>query len=220
MKKIYFAVLAIMLLMSACAAAPDTTLTRENTTGDLSVDVTMTGANDLGEYNELMATMEEIYGVKLPENFITWEKLELFGPFSSFVLVDKEEMYYIYNIKNPRGRSVSLCIYHMPNGYLDQEVTEISLTEDMKAEMTDMLRIPGNDNVVIKRNGYQYRYYEGYLASIDWMIDGIQFDLCEFRYAFSKSGIPEGTFISRLLSVSEAESDAAFAELRQSLTAE
>lgn len=218
MKKTAIILLVVgCLLLSACTGT--SVLTEEGANlckGDMFF-------GDYSDYKEFFSSAKGLH-----KKFVTWDQVSVLGEVNTFTLVsvDPENYQYRYNIKiSSLGKSLTLYIFHTPeatytykDGELNQPVLQI-------AENTENLsRQPSQDfSFLIKRDIFIYSYIpDGTLMGILWEMNGILFELYDNSHKWKddrdewKTGVIN-SIMSGLLSVDEAEANAAFEEIKQAL---
>lgn len=203
MKRILIAsLLCAVLLLSACS----TIINKDGNDGYVAEACESNTVNSLEAYESYIESVQK----KRPPNFVPWSSLSQLGEFEAFSFNGYYD-FYTYGIRDSAGHFIKIHIDHSPELSATAKKTS-TVTNDM----TDMYRISGKDPAaVIKRGSYEYCYSYGSLDYIDWYADGIHFRLVGFWGSY-----PEGftnTHMMKVLSINEAEANAAFAEITKNL---
>ena len=177
-------------------------------TGELMSWVKVPVAYTWKEYYALMPSVH-----KLVPNFIHLESVSFFGNFLGFNPVPNSGgTQYAYTFGDTEGNDIQLLITHTTtqDSISTQEYPLASVTP----YMTSMRSAPVSENCIIVRNGVEYHYNKfGSMYTMVWHHNGVTYQIAGNLTQYNIS------IYNRLVSISEAEAAAAFAEIKQSLDA-
>ena len=150
----------------------------------------------VGEYTNF------INSKKLPENFVTYEKINQLGGFKNLIFLSaaRENDYssYVYTLVDSTGYEIAL--------YIDNLVTDdIVVSTDTIANINenDMRTIPEKNNRTFTTEGISYKYVAGELLSISWIDQGISFRICGSS-TLSDYPTTQSTFVGKMLNANVA----------------
>ena len=211
MRKLLLIWIAIfVLLLPACSAnqsigSENNLLTQGSAaTGELMLSwIQIPVAYTWEEYYTLMPSVCE-----LVPNFIHLESVSFFGNFLGFNPVPNSGgTQYSYTFGDTEGNCIELTITHTTtqDSISTQKYPLASVTPDM----TSMRYAPFSDNHIIVRNGAEYYYNKfGCLYTIVWHGNGVTCQLAGNITQYNTD------IYNRMVSISETEAAAAFAELK------
>jgi len=216
-KNVIASILLLCIFLSACSQPPTAGENPDmNQATEERID-SCSGPIDpstLEEYQSYLASVSE----KLPANFVTWDNLSHLGEFALFIFRGD---YYIYCIKDEAGYYFDVAIDHSPQR---ENTSSAKIYTDISG-LTNMYEIKWDDpSVIIKRDIYEYQYSRGTLDRIVWYSDGVKYSLEGNLSQYLKDNEPlvviqaSETRLGRLLSTDESVANAAFAEIKQSLS--
>lgn len=207
-KKIIFGALFLCLLLTACAQAepqvnlnssstvtthPTTVPTNESTTKSTTVPTTQTSSiqssvDVQGMLNfafvknyESYCSLLTRYCDTLPENFVTYEDLSIFG---EFIYFETLQWYldvgnipqYSYSFMSPAGETFKITITEGITSLgadTGKQITQLRSNDLRIIDMTGITEGPAH----IWINDVVYVYYSGSLRYLQWEHDGLIFEL-------------------------------------------
>ena len=151
------------------------------------------------DYQKFMAQCKE-----LPENFVAYEDLAIFGAFQVLTFsVFGDYEYYLYTLKDSTGFVLQISVDHTPN---QNESVQILAFE---SNAQDLRRYSsGNEGLEVYSKGeLRYYYASGDLIRISWVQDQIEYCVMG-GFEADLSAYPQNatdTVLSGLLSYQTAE---------------
>ena len=206
--KIFFVILICGMLLSGCSVAS------EEDSG-IHADKGSYYFTSISEYKEHIKT------ANIPENYITFDAVSCLGNFGSYSSNMGVVRSYRYSIDDPNGVMVGISIRHKPHYSWETEIKNAVLFPN---NLEDMRFITGlTDPACYIRHGLTYIYVggekAGSLVCVVWIEDSIEYVI---SMASVLADYPTGrreTIVSRLLSLDETVSKAAFTELKAHMRA-
>ena len=160
--------------------------------------------DDINEYQNYIEAEKN-----LPEDFVTAEKLSIFGSFEDFQIAPHELFVYAYDFLTENDNHIDLYITHVLSDNPPRTYDQLPVS----AAGSSMLTLAEKERGAIIRNGVEYRYNMGQLTSVRWTVDDIQFRI-EVDPSWSDySTLPTDSLLYRMLSVSETEFASALTEM-------
>lgn len=182
--------------------------TATTATGNSSSETPLTTLQTYDEY------IEFIEGRELPEEFVTYEMLKVFGEFDGLVMLCKVEYgdysFSFYSFIDEAGIDYHL---YVDCGRIGPTADPLPVIENVNT--SNMRRRSETDKGRYIYNGVEYAYVNGVLLSISWELDGRKFIL------YNDGGLglyPEDineTIVGRLMNTQNVES--VMAEIAASL---
>lgn len=206
-------IILVILLFAMSVFLLSCAVTQENTESMNSCATPWHSFRDYDKYHEYVR--QQILNGKLPSNFVPASAFFILGEFDSFVHTDYAPMYF-HEIIDSNNIKLEIWITHSPREVKRQLINLPDNTSDLRV----LYGIDGNAKYV--RHGLTYMYRpmanldEGVvgLDSVRWVEAGIEYSL-KPNGTFSKYPMDgEETILSRLLSIDENVSKAAFEELK------
>lgn len=211
MKNLMLIIVLLCLSLMVCACsnsnniASDTTnqnnlITNHEQKGDI---VTPHGGErplltfeSVGEYTDF------INSKKLPENFVTYEKINQLGDFKNLIFLsatgENDFSSYVYTLVDSTGYEIALYI---DNLVMDEIVVPTDTIANINAN--DMRTIPEKNNGTFTTKGISYKYVAGELLSISWIDQGISFKVCGSS-TLSDYPTTQSTFVGKMLNTNVA----------------
>lgn len=154
---------------------------------------------------------------KLPENFITAEKLRAFGEFDYFSseLFDKDSvLQYYYSLDAENGDSIGIIVWHTSYTTIEHsKPQEISIEEWADGSMRQLTQ--EEKGVLVRDKMVEYHYLNGQLTSIRWKTKDLVFKISISHGEWEYSKLTAGSLRQRLLSLSDEDFQSAVEELEQ-----
>jgi len=217
MKRVCLLFTLMMILMTACTPAQ----TQDSQTSGANAFHEILVLSNPEKYEAYISTK------RLPDDFVHWNSIAKLGVRIDFIPTKDFPSRYIYLFADRETltegtKTMQLEITHnvknekLPT-FKDYQI--VTVTRDMP-DMRMLLSASGPS--VIIRNGIEYQYQPLFdakpgdpagLNKIVWYHNGVRFELFGQIQTFS------GSLMNGLLSISETEAAAAFAEIKQSLDA-
>ena len=179
-------------------------ITNNEQNGDIEAsqggDRPMLSIESVGEYTDF------IKSTKLPENFVTYEKINQLGDFKFKFLVFLEEVHaieyksYLYTLVDSSGYEICLYIDNLET----VETDDINISTDT-VNAADMRTIAEKTSGTFTTDGISYKYVAGELLSISWIDQGIRYKLCGDPM-LSDYPATQSTFVGKLLNANVASS--------------
>ena len=169
-------------------------------------------------------------GIGIPEGFITFDRLSVFGQWNHFVFdclvpSGNHGIWYRYNLKMPAIDGTiehEICIYHQPEKTFGQSFikkrTKSKLTNADCENYESMYQIePRKEKFYIERNGVIYIYItRGELLCLTFELNGIQYYIDVSKPLLNS--LDKNSVLARLLSLDEDVAKEAYNEITASLT--
>lgn len=164
------------------ATSPNGDNSQDSSIADYEVEYQLLTITGLEEYNDL------INSNKLPEYFVTYDKLDKLGEFKSLVFTSNTQMdqywQYMYSFEDGSNEDVYLTVIHNEQkaksiGSKDNNNTSVKMADlnDNDVIYSDMTHLPSEENGIYKDGSISYKYISGSLLSISWKLGNTEFVL-------------------------------------------
>ena len=139
---------------------------------------------------------------KLPENFVTYEKINTLGVFKNLIFLSDTQANdyssYVYTLVDSSGYEIAMYIDNL----IEDDVI-VSTDAIANINANDMRTISNKASGIFKTDGITYRYVSGELLSISWIDQGISFRVCGSS-TLSDYPTTQSTFVGKMLNTNVA----------------
>ncbi len=176
----------------------------QNPEFSIYMDFSSLTISTLGEYNEYMSANNG----KIPDDFITYDKLSSLGDFSELVFLEAigniKYRSYLYGLTvlSSDGEQININLYVYHNKKSNDEDKTI-LVSDIKDD--SLLTCNNKETGIYYYNGIKYKYSNGTLWGIEWIgNDGITFIYNVYDDNFIPNIVKSNEIIEKLCTKSGA----------------
>lgn len=164
---------------------------------------------DIEEYSKFVNTE-----TRLPDDFITVDKLEAFGTFNGFTCESKTDFAdYRYSVDMPNGQTIGIRIQH--GNPIDTIIQPVISANKIG---TNAINLTSTDTGMIVRNRIEYNYVNGHLIRMLWTVGDITFSISVSSAWDDYPAFPSNSVIYNMLSAVETEQASAISELQAIVT--